>query len=93
MLGITFDTGLTMESEINKLAKCLSWKIKTLLRVKPFYTTAEAISEYKARVLSYVEYRTAALYHAATSALDRIDNIQVHFLREIGIRSVKQMHC
>ena len=37
---------------------------------------------YKAQLLSYVEYRTPAVYHASSSVLAPIDGIQRRFLRE-----------
>eukprot|EP00969_Alexandrium_andersonii_P115912 5125751-Alexandrium_andersonii.AAC.1 len=40
---------------------------------------------YKAHVLSYVEYRTAAVAHAATSVLAPLGNLQRRFLRELGV--------
>ena len=40
---------------------------------------------YEARVLSYIESRTAAVHFACTSHLDHIDKVQKRFLRELGI--------
>ena len=40
---------------------------------------------YKSQLLSYVEYRTAAIYHACDSMLAPLNNFQDEFLRELGI--------
>ena len=39
---------------------------------------------YKSKVLSFIEYRTPAIYHADSAYLDMLDFTQVSFLREIG---------
>ena len=39
----------------------------------------------EAKVLSYAEYRTAAIYHASVSALETIDKVQRSFLADIGV--------
>ena len=84
LLGVLFDMMLTMEAEIQNLAQKLNWKLSTLLKMRRFYSFADMIMEYKARLLSLTEYRTAAIYHAAPSALDRIDRVQGRLLREMG---------
>ena len=50
-----------------------------------FYSTYHLLRQHKARVRSYAEHRTAALYHAADSALHRLDSLQTRFLRELGV--------
>ena len=46
---------------------------------------AELVHLYKSQILSYIEYRTAAIYHSADTHLNRIDDIQRRFLREVGL--------
>ena len=87
LLGVTFDSALSMDPEIHSLVQKCSWKVRTLLRAKKFYTVKEVIIEYKARVLSFLEYRTPAIYHAAGTLLHCVDNLQEHFLRELGVSS------
>ena len=41
--------------------------------------------QYKQQVLSYIEYRTPAIYHATASVLGRLDRLQDSFLRVLGI--------
>ena len=40
---------------------------------------------YKARVLSYIEYRTSALYHASDTLLQKVNQIQRSFMRQLGL--------
>ena len=35
--------------------------------------------------MSFLKYRTAAIYHACNTILQRLDNFQGHFLSELGI--------
>ena len=49
------------------------------------------MSTYKAKILSYLEYRTPAIYHASSTLLQQIDSIQSKFLREIGINPIEAL--
>ena len=40
---------------------------------------------YKSHILSYIEYRTAAISHASTTALSVLDSVQVRFLRVLEV--------
>ena len=49
---------------------------------------------YKSQLLSYLEYRTAAIYHACDSILAPLDKFQVRFLNELGISAGDALfHC
>ena len=56
-----------------------------LLRTQRYYSTRNLITMYKQQVLSFVEYRTAAIAHASSSLLHQLDRVQERFLRNIGI--------
>ena len=62
ILGVCFDLKLIMGEAIHGLAVEASWRIRTILRARRFHSTAEMVHLYKAQVLSYVEYRTVAIY-------------------------------
>ena len=64
LLGVPFDCELKMVAAVNELAREAGWKLKTLLRTSRFHYDAQLVDVYKARLLSYLEYRTAAVYHA-----------------------------
>ena len=85
LLGIFYDNALSMTKTVTKLHDDAMWKVRTLLRSRRFYDVKEMVTSYKAKVLSYLEYRTAAIYHAATTLLQLVDKIQDRFLSEMGI--------
>ena len=43
------------------------------------------ITQYKQQVLSMVEYRTSAVYHATTTLIRRLDRAQDSFLRQLNV--------
>ena len=85
LLGVDFDCLLSMADAVNDLVTEAGWKLRMLIRGRRFYTDAELVILYKAHMLSYIEYRTAAVYHAAREALDRLDQVQTRFLRDLNI--------
>ena len=85
ILGVLFDCQLDMTAAVNDIVNSASWKIRTLLRTQRFYTTGELVVLYKSQLLSYIEYRTAAIYHALREILARLDNIQTKFLQDAGV--------
>ena len=62
----------------------MSW----LLRTRRFYTDADLVVLYKAHLLSYLEYRTPAIYHATRVVLGRLDAVQSRFLHDVGVNEV-----
>ena len=80
-----FDCKLTMAGCIHETLTATNWKIRTLLRIRRYYTDRELVNLYKARILSFLEYRTSAIFHAASSILIPLVMIQNRFLRDLGI--------
>ena len=64
------------------------WKLRTLLRTRRFYTDADLIVLYKVRLLSHLEYRTPAIYHATRVVISRPDAVQNRYLRDVGVDDV-----
>ena len=62
-----------------------------LLRSRQYYCDIDLILLYKAHVLSYIEYKTPAIYHAAMTILDDVDSIQRRFLNEVGITEINAL--
>ena len=85
ILGYLFDCKLSMSACIHETVTSTNWKMRTLLRTQKYYTDRELVNLYKAHILSYLEYRTSAIFHAASSTLVSLDMIQNRFLRELGI--------
>ena len=46
---------------------------------------------YKSHMLGFLEYRTAAIYHATRAILERLDAVQVRFLQKAGIDEVEAL--
>ena len=85
LLGVSFDCRMDMEGAVHTLVGKTRWKIHMLLRSKRALSTESLITQYKQQVLSFIEYRTSAIYHATTTALHHLDRLQDKFLRELGV--------
>lgn len=90
-LGVSFDTGLTMEDAVRDTVTAVSWKLRTLQRSARFHTDRELVNLYKGRVLSFLEYRTAAVYHATCTVLGPLDRLQENFLRNAGVTQLEAL--
>ena len=84
-MGILFDPQLNMHGAIDSLTAAAKWKLRTLLRTQRFFKSADLVHLYKARILSFMEYRTAAIYHGNSTALEQVDNVQRRLLKSAGI--------
>ena len=85
MLGVVFDCELIMADAVAELVTDASWKLRTLIRTRRFYTDADLILLYKSHLLSYLEYRTPAIYHATRNVLEKLDAVQTRFHRDVGV--------
>ena len=84
-LGVEFDCRLIMRDAVHQCAVEAGWKIKCVLRPQRYFTTTETVKLYLSHVLSFIEYRTPAIAHAAPSILVEIDQLQNRFLRALDI--------
>ena len=85
LLGICFDCKLRMDLAVRDVVSQASWKLTTILRTRRFHGVSQLVQVYKSKVLSFVEYRTPAVYHAVKTTLAGIDAVQRRFLRECGL--------
>ena len=74
-----------MGNACSELASEMRWRLRTILRAKRYHSTVGMMQLYKSKVLSYAEYRTAAIYHACDTALKSIEHVQHMFLEELAI--------
>ena len=95
ILGVSYDCRLVMDSAVRDLAAQARWNILMLLRSKHAFDAVSLVVQYKQQVLSFIEYRTSAIYHATTTVLVLLDKLQDYFLKELGItREVALIdHC
>jgi hypothetical protein len=75
LLGSWIDVCLNMDTNISKTLARARPKVTTLLRTRPYYTTCDMITQYKAHVLCILELNTGSFYHAATSVLEPLDHV------------------
>ena len=61
------------------------WRLSSLLRSRRFFQVLDLILHYKSNVLSFLEYRTCAITHAADIHLNTLDGVQKRFLRNIDV--------
>ena len=85
LLGSWIDVCLSMGPNISKIIARARPKVTALLRTRPFYTTTGMITQYKAHVLCILELNTGSFYHATTSVLEPLDNVQESFIRQLGL--------
>ena len=74
-----------MSDAVTELVSKPAWKIASMLKTAPFFTDGELINLYKSQLRSYLEYRTATLYHACDTLLAPLDAFQQKLLRELCI--------
>ena len=86
LLGFDFDCDTVYD-----LAKNCRWKLKAILRTRRFNTGEGLINLYKAQILSFIEYRTAAIYHACSTALAELGAVQDKVLEAAGVTEVEAL--
>ena len=80
-----------MACAVSEIVSAAGWKLRTLLRTRRFYTDVDMILFYKAHLLSYLEYRTPAIYHATRALLSPLDAVQTRFLMDIGVNELTSL--
>ena len=82
---------LSMQKTLGKTAAEARWKINTLERSSRSQCDRQLVVLYKAKVLSYVEYRTAAVYHAIDTVFYVLNAVLYTFLRKLGISDLEAL--
>jgi len=91
VLGVLFDSKPTMVPAVKETVTEAKWRLRVLERSAKYFTVPQLVKKYKARVLSYVEYRTAAVYHATDTVLEPLNNLQERYLRRFGITEIDSL--
>ena len=55
------------------------------MRARKYFSLIDLILQYKSQILSYLEYRTAAISHAADTHLCVVDSVQKRFLDNVNL--------
>ena len=88
LLGVTFDIQLSMGTAVSECSIESHWRLSSLLRSRRFFSVYDIVLHYKAHILSFLEYRTCAITHAADTHLIGLDSVQRKFLRNISVSPV-----
>merc|ERR1712078_641777 len=80
-----------MVGAVRELTREAGWKLRTLLRTSRFHHDRALVNVYKSKLLGYVEYRTAALYHATDTTLKPLDAVQTRFLKALGCSELEAL--
>jgi hypothetical protein len=89
MLGCMMDTDLRMHSAIEQMLAKVRPKVTAILRTRAYYSISDLITQFKTQIWGLMEAHSGGLFHAAISLLQKIDQVQKRFLREIGISAVR----
>lgn len=85
LLGVSFDCRLLLDVAVGTLVGKMRWKTTMLHRSRHSFCKAYLIIHYNHQVLSSIDYRTSAIYHATTHLLRRLDKVQECFLRQLKV--------
>ena len=91
LLGVLFDVQLTMGEAVAECASEAHWRLSAILRTRRFFSLVDLILQCKSQVLSYLEYRTCAVSHAADIHLYHMDSVQRRFLTNVGLSTVEAL--
>ena len=92
LLGVQFDLQLTMQAACSECAVEGHWRLSSLLRSRRFFALKDLALHYKSHILSYIEYRTPAITHAANVHLNLVDSVQKRLLRNINLNPYEALH-
>ena len=85
LLGCLVDCKLQMYQAIDAILAQIRPKVKAILRTRTHYDISSMIGQFKTHIWGLMEIHNGAIFHAASSALAKIDHVQQHFLDELGI--------
>ena len=85
LLGCMIDVDLRMHSAIDQILGKIRPKITAILRTRGYYSTADLLLQFKTHIWGLMEMNIGVLFHAARSLLNKLDDAQDHFLRELGL--------
>ena len=85
LLGCLLDVKLSMHSLINQTIAACRPKAKALLRTRAFYDIPDMLNQFKTHVWGLIEYKNGAFLHASATAIQKIDQVQRNFVKELRI--------
>ena len=91
LLGTEFDCKLVMDDAVRSVVTQANCKLRMLLRTQRFHNDADLVLLFKSHILSFIEFRTAALPHASTSVLEPLDAVQRRFLQSVSATELEAL--
>ena len=85
LLGCTIDVDFRMHTCIDQLLARSRPESAAILRTRAYYSRSELIGQYKTHIWSLVEMHCGAYFHAATTLLDQVGQVQRSFLHSLGV--------
>jgi len=85
MLGLMIDLDLRMHSAIDQLLSKIRPKSTAILRTRAYYSIGELINQYKTHIWCLVELHCGGYFHAASTLLEKVDQVQRSFLTKLGV--------
>jgi len=85
LLGLMVDCKLVMDQAIEKVLAQIRPKVKALLRTRAHYSSAQLVDQFKTQVWGIMEAQSGGFFHASTSHLAKLDDVQRHFLNDIEV--------
>ena len=70
------------------ISECLHeghWRLSAILRSRRYFSLLDLVLQYKSQVLSYLEYRTCGISHAADIHLYHLDSVQRRLLSNVEL--------
>ena len=59
--------------------------MRAILKSKRYYEMKELIAQFKTHIWGVMECHSGGLFHASDTALQKLDQVHYHFLRELGV--------
>ena len=85
LLGLLVDCKLTMLPAVEKILSQIRPKVRAILRSKRYYEVKELIAQFKTHIWGVMECHSGGLFHVSDTALQKLDQVHYHFLRELGV--------
>ena len=85
LLGCLVDVKLSMEPAIDQTVAVVRPKVKALLRTRAFYDLPNLLNQFKTHVWGLIEFKNGAILHASPTTLQKLEQLQRHFVRELRI--------
>ena len=85
LLGCWINVQLQMEEAIDSIVSHVRPKIKALLRTRGLYNHSDMMNQYKSHVWGITEYQNGTIIHASSTALDKLERLQRHYVHELHL--------